>query len=154
MLKIKTKAPDFSLKDQDNHYHQLSQYIGQWVLLYFYPKDNTPGCTIEACSFRDNLNELIKYHVQVLGISADSVESHKKFHQKQKLNFPILSDPDKEIIKKYQAFGEKKFLGKTFLGTLRISYLINPHGIIEKVYPKVNPLKHALEVIEDLKIYD
>ncbi len=151
MLPINSQAPDFTLKDQDNKSHKLSDYRRQWVLIYFYPKDNTPGCTIEACSFRDNLNELKKYQVQVIGISADSVNSHKKFHQKQNLNFPLLSDPEKSVIKKYQAWGVKKFIGKTFEGVLRISYLIDPQGIIKKTYPKVNPLNHAKEVINDLK---
>jgi len=151
MLKIGLKAPDFKLKDQENNIHSLSNYKGNWVVLYFYPKDNTPGCTKEACSFRDNLEELKKEGVIVLGVSADSVNSHQKFAEKYKLNFPILSDENKEIIKKYKAWGKKKFMGKTYEGILRITYLINRQGKIFKVYPKVSPENHALEILKDIK---
>jgi peroxiredoxin Q/BCP len=151
MLKIGLKAPDFKLKDQENNIHSLSNYKGNWVVLYFYPKDNTPGCTKEACSFRDNLEELKKEGVVVLGVSADSVNSHQKFAEKYKLNFPILSDENKEIIKKYKAWGKKKFMGKTYEGILRITYLINKQGKIFKVYPNVSPENHALEILKDIK---
>jgi peroxiredoxin Q/BCP len=151
MLKVGLKAPDFKLKDQENNIHSLSNYKGKWVVLYFYPKDNTPGCTKEACSFRDNLEELKKEGVVVLGVSADSVNSHQKFAEKYKLNFPILSDENKEIIKKYKAWGKKKFMGKTYEGILRITYLINKQGKIFKVYPNVSPENHALEILKDIK---
>jgi peroxiredoxin Q/BCP len=151
MLKIGLKAPDFKLKDQENNTHSLSNYKGNWVVLYFYPKDNTPGCSKEACSFRDNLEELKKEEVVVLGVSADSVNSHQKFAEKYKLNFPILSDENKEIIKKYKARGKKKFMGKTYEGILRITYLINKQGKIFKVYPNVSPENHALEILKDIK---
>jgi peroxiredoxin Q/BCP len=151
MLKIGLKAPDFKLKDQENNIHSLSNYKGNWVVLYFYPKDNTPGCTKEACSFRDNLEDLKKEGVVVLGVSADSVNSHQKFAEKYKLNFPILSDENKEIIKKYKAWGKKKFMGKTYEGILRITYLINKQGKIFKAYPNVSPENHALEILKDIK---
>ncbi len=145
------KATDFSLADQNNQLHSLKNYQGRWVLLYFYPKDDTPGCTKEACGFRDHLNQLKNYDVVVLGISADSVESHKKFALKHNLNFPLLSDVNKEVIKKYQAWGKKKFMGKEYEGILRISYLINPDGEIVKKYEKVKPEIHAQEVLNDIK---
>jgi len=145
------KAIDFSLPDQNGKVHSLSSYKGSWVLLYFYPKDDTPGCTKEACGFRDSLNDLKKHNVFVLGVSADSVSSHQKFAKKYNLNFPLLSDEKKEIIKAYGAFGKKKFIGKEFEGILRISFLINPKGEVVKKYDKVKPEVHAKEVLEDIK---
>ena len=145
------KAINFSLTDQNGKVHKLSSYRGSWVLLYFYPKDDTPGCTKEACGFRDSLNELKKHNVVVLGVSADSVSSHQKFAQKYNLNFPLLADEKKEVIKVYGAFGKKKFMGKEFEGILRVSFLINPEGDIVKKYDKVKPEIHAGEVLEDIK---
>ncbi len=145
------KATDFTLADQNNKIHRLSDYLGKWVVLYFYPKDNTPGCTKEACGFRDQMEELKKLNVIVLGISADSIESHKKFSQNHQLSFHLLSDPNKEVIKKYQVWGKKKFLVKEFEGILRISYLINPDGEIVKKYEKVKPEIHAQEILNDIK---
>lgn len=145
------KAIDFSLPDQNGKIHKLSDYSGKWVVLYFYPKDDTPGCTKEACGFRDNINELKKLKVVVLGISADSIDSHKKFSQKYNLNFSILSDESKEIIKKYNAWGRKKFMGKEFEGILRITYLINPQGKIVKKYENVKPEQHAKQIITDIR---
>lgn len=144
------EAVDFNLPDQDGKSHKLSDYKGKWVILYFYPKDDTPGCTKEACNFRDAFEELQKMDVQILGVSKDSVASHKKFAEKYDLNFPILSDEDKEVIKKYNAWGVKKFMGREFEGILRTTYLIDPQGKIKKVYEKVNPLIHASEIIKDL----
>lgn len=141
MLPINTKAPDFNLPDQLGKEHQLSDYLGKWVLLYFYPKDDTPGCTKEACSFRDNLPQFEKLNLQVLGVNADSVTSHADFVNKHGLNFVLLSDEAKKTITDYQAGG---------LFTKRISYLINPEGIIMKSYDKVNPETHAGEVEKDL----
>jgi len=145
------KTIDFSLTDQNEKVHQLSSYKGKWVLLYFYPKDDTPGCTKEACGFRDSLNDLEKHNVSVLGVSADSVSSHQKFAKKYHLNFPLLSDERKEVIKAYGAWGKKKFMGREFEGILRISFLINPKGEIVKKYDKVKPEAHAKEVLEDIK---
>lgn len=142
------KAPNFSLPDQAGTIHKLSDYKGSWVLVYFYPKDDTPGCTKEACSFRDLSEEFKKKHIIVLGISKDSVESHKKFSTKYTLNFPILSDETTKVLKAYKAWGLKKFMGKEYEGTYRNSYLVNPEGEIVKVYNRVNPLTHAKEVLE------
>lgn len=144
------KAKDFTLPDQSNTVHTLKQYKGKWIVLYFYPKDDTPGCTIEACKFRDSLAELQKLGVVILGVSKDSVASHKKFAEKYHLNFPILSDESKDVIKAYKAWGMKKFLGRSFEGTLRISYLIDPAGEIKKVYENVNPTIHAGEILRDI----
>ncbi len=144
-------AHDFTLLDQNGQPHSLHDYLGKWVVLYFYPKDDTPGCTTEACNFRDSFRELQKLGVVVLGVSKDSVASHGKFAAKYQLNFPLLSDPDHKVIEEYQAWGEKKFMGKLFLGILRTTYLINPKGEIAKVYPHVNPTLHAAEILADLQ---
>jgi peroxiredoxin Q/BCP len=135
-------AKDFILSDQSGVMHTLHQYKGKWVVVYFYPKDDTPGCTIEACKFRDALSELQNMGVVILGISKDSVDSHKKFADKYHLNFPILSDESKETIKAYGAGG---------LFTLRKSYLVDPKGEIKKVYENVNPTNHAEEILKDVK---
>ncbi|MFZ1075766.1 MAG: thioredoxin-dependent thiol peroxidase [Minisyncoccia bacterium] len=152
MPKEHTKAPAFSLKDQDGKTHSLVDYAGKWVLLYFYPKDDTPGCTIEACSFRDQFQDFNTIGAVVLGVSTDSVASHKKFANTFDLPFTLLSDEFKEVVGRYGVFGEKKFLGKTYMGTTRTSFLIDPSGVIAKVYKKVKPETHAAEVIADLKM--
>ncbi|MBI2029776.1 peroxiredoxin [Candidatus Gottesmanbacteria bacterium] len=135
-----TNAPDFSLPDQNGKLHSLHDYKGKWVLVYFYPKDFTSGCTTEACSIRDNWEEFRNKGIVVLGISKDSVESHKKFASEHKLPFTLLSDVDKKVLKQYGAWQGK---------TLRISYLINPQGKIAKVYPKVDPKVHVKQILED-----
>ncbi len=151
-MKIATgqQAPDFTLPDQSGNTHSLSSYAGKWVLLFFYPKDNTPGCTREACEFRDALPDFSKINAVVLGISADSPESHAKFSTKQNLNFTLLSDQEKEVVKLYDVWGPKKFMGREFLGVKRISFLIDPKGKIVKIYEKVKPAVHAAEVLQDL----
>jgi len=141
-IQINEIAPFFLSLDQHGQKHQLSDYQGQWLVLYFYPKDNTPGCTKEACSFRDSLGEL-KKQAQILGVSGDSQESHLKFSEKFSLNFPLLSDPDKQIIQAYQADGV--ILPK------RVTFLINPQGKIAKIYQKVNVNEHANQILKDLK---
>jgi len=151
MLKINDTAPDFSLPDQDGKIHKLSDYRGKFVLIYFYPKDDTPGCTKEACSFRDNFPHFGNIGAKILGISTDSVASHRKFSQKYKLSFTILADIDKKVVKEYGVWQPKKFMGREFLGTVRSSYLINSEGKIVKIYEKVNPSVHAQEVIKDLE---
>ncbi|HKZ35055.1 MAG TPA: thioredoxin-dependent thiol peroxidase [Patescibacteria group bacterium] len=145
------KAKDFNLPDENGKYHRLSDYLGKWVVLYFYPKDDTPGCTKEACSFRDYFGELKKYGVVILGISKDSVASHKKFSDKYHLPFSLLSDETKETLKAYGAWGVKKFVGKEFEGVLRNTYLIDGNGDVRKTYEKVNPLTHAQEILYDVK---
>ncbi len=150
MLKENIKAPDFELMDQEAKAHKLSNYEGKWVLLYFYPKDDTPGCTKEACAIRDSWAEFKKKNAVVLGVSVDSVKSHDKFHKKYKLPFIILADEDKKVVNEYGVWGEKKFMGKVYQGTSRVSYLINPDQKIVKVYGKVKPEIHAEEVLLDL----
>ncbi len=144
------QAPDFSLPDQNGTIHLLSSYRGKWVLLYFYPKDNTPGCTIEACAIRDEVKSFDKINAVILGISIDSVASHKRFAGGFDLPFTLLADEHKEVVGRYGVFGERKFMGKTYMGTSRTSFLIDPVGKISKVYGKVKPETHAAEVLADL----
>lgn len=143
-------AKDFELPDQNGKIHRLSDYKGKWVILYFYPKDDTPGCTKEACNFRDSIDKFTKLGVVILGVSKDSIASHKKFADKYHLNFTILSDESKDIIKAYKSWGVKKFMGREFEGTIRNTYLINPKGEIVKFYEKVNPLTHSEQILKDL----
>lgn len=150
MLEKGEKAPDFKLKDQDGVEHKLSDYKGKWVLLYFYPKDDTPGCTKEACSFRDNHDLFQNKNIVVIGVSKDSVKSHKKFSDKFSLPFDILSNESLDVIKSYRAYGKKKFMGREYMGVNRISYLIDPDGIIYKAFPKVKPTEHASEILEEM----
>ena len=152
MLKIGRKAPAFTLLDQAVTPHTLKQYQGSWTLLYFYPKDDTPGCTTEACAIADIYKDFKRLKVAVLGVSKDTPKSHKKFAEKYNLPFTLLSDPTMEIMDKYGAFVEKKMYGKTVRGTNRISYLIRPDGKIAKVYPDVDPANHALELLKDIKM--
>lgn len=149
-LKVGDSAPDFELPDQDGKIHKLSDYQGQKILVYFYPKDNTPGCTIEACQIRDDFPKFNSIKAEVLGISTDSVESHKKFSQKHNLPFTLLADANKEVVKAYGVYKPKKFLGKEFLGTQRTSFLIDGDGKIAKIYEKVKPALHVKEVLRDL----
>lgn len=143
MLDINTLAPDFSLPDETGELHSLEEYRGSWVLLYFYPKDDTPGCTKEACSLRDHALEYEQNDLLVIGISKDTGESHQKFISKYKLPFTLLSDESSKVINMYGAKGP--------IGTKRISYLIDPEGMIEKIYLKVEPEKHAEQVLKDLE---
>jgi thioredoxin-dependent peroxiredoxin len=151
MPHVHSLAPDFTLSDQDGKTHSLSDYRGKWVLLYFYPKDDTPGCTIEACTLRDQFKDFKEIGAEVLGVSTDSVESHRKFATTYELPFTLLADPNKEVVGRYGVFGEKKFMGRTYMGTHRSSFLIDPAGTIAKVYEKVKPELHATEVMADLK---
>ena len=145
------EAQEFTLPDQNGKMHKLSDYRGKWVVLYFYPKDDTPGCTIEACSFRDNLSTLASKNVIVLGVSADSPESHKKFIKKHDLNFTLLCDESTETIKKYNVWGTKNIFGMKFTGVLRKTYLIDSQGNIAKIYENVNPENHTAEILADLQ---
>ena len=142
MLKKGDLAQDFSLPDQEGKTQSLSDYKNQWVLLYFYPKDFTSGCTKEACEFRDKFEKL-KSLVNIIGVSADSPESHEKFAEKYTLPYTLLSDTDRKVINLYGATG--------FIFTKRVSFLINPKGVIEKVYNNVDPKTHALQIIADLE---
>lgn len=145
------KAPKFSLPDQNGINHTLQQYAGKWVIVYFYPKDATPGCTKEACNFRDGREFLESAGAVVLGVSKDSVASHKKFAEAHNLHFTLLSDPSAETIKAFGAWGKKKFMGREYEGIKRNTYLINPNGDIEKAYENVNPMTHINEIYKDLK---
>ena len=151
MLKENDKAPEFSLPDQDGKIIALKMFLGKKVLIYFYPKDDTSGCTAEACGFRDFRFDLQDKGVEIIGISKDSIKSHKKFADKYKLNFHLLSDESTEVIQKYGAWQEKSMYGKKYMGTARISYLLNKKGRVEKVYGKVDTKEHAEEVLKDVK---
>jgi len=150
MPKEGQKAPAFTLPDKDGKSHALKDYAGQWVLIYFYPKDDTPGCTTEACTLRDAHPEFRKLDAVVLGVSKDSEKSHGKFAEKYGLPFTLLSDPSAETIKAYGAWQMKKFMGREFMGIARMSCLIDPDGKIAKVYPNVKPAEHAKEVLADI----
>ena len=149
MLAEGTKAPLFTLADQNGNNVNLSDFRGQKVVLYFYPKDNTPGCTKEACSIRDNMPDFSRLNVKILGVSRDSGESHRKFIEKQNLNFTLLSDPEHKVMEEYGAWGEKTLYGKKSMGVIRSTFVINEDGVIEKVYKKINTSTHG----EDLKKY-
>ena len=143
------KASDFSLPDSDGKMHSLADYAGKWLVLYFYPKDDTPGCTTEACSLRDARDEITELDASVIGISMDDASSHEKFKAKHSLNFTLLSDPNREVIDAYGAWGKKMF-GKE--GILRRTFIIDPTGTVVKVYGRVTPLGHGDQVVRDLKI--
>lgn len=151
MPKKGEKAPDFTLQDQNGDERTLSDYAGHWVLLYFYPKDDTPGCTKEACMINDNLPAFDDIQAEVLGVSVDSEKSHKKFAEKYGLNFTLLSDENMKVVKKYGVWGRKKLAGNEYDGTMRASFLIDPNGKIAKIYEKVKPETHAAEVLKDLE---
>lgn len=153
MIQENTLAPDFTLHDQDGALHTLSKLRGKWVLIYFYPKDDTPGCTKQACAIRDAWGEFEKNECIVLGISTDSEKSHKKFEEKYTLPFTLLADTEKDVVKAYGVWAPKKFMGREFIGTLRSSFLIDPEGKVVKVYEKVKPEIHAEMVLKDLEAF-
>jgi peroxiredoxin Q/BCP len=148
MPKAGDKAPEFSLPDQSGKIHKLADYHGKKVVLYFYPKDDTPGCTKEACSFRDSFDEFKKAGIEVLGVSVDDESSHTKFAEKYDLPFTLLADKDKKIVENYGVWGEKEMYGKKYKGTSRVTFLIGGDGKIVKVFDKVKPDEHAKEVLE------
>lgn len=145
------KAPDFTLPDKDGTEYSLKDFAGKWLIIYFYPKDDTPGCTTQACAFRDGRDLLKQYGAEVIGISKDTPRSHGKFAEKHNLNFLLLSDRSTETIQAYGSWGFKKFMGREFEGIKRNTYLINPAGEIVKKYEGVNPKTHFDEVVADLK---
>jgi peroxiredoxin Q/BCP len=148
------KAPDFTAQTDSGESVSLADFSGKHVVLYFYPKDDTPGCTIEACNFRDNLGILQGQEAVVLGVSLDDVESHQKFRDKFELTFPLLADPDHSISDAYGVYGQKEFREHQYLGIDRATFLIGPDGTLEKVWPAVDPNGHALEVLEFLQDHE
>jgi len=145
------KAPGFKLKDQTGKIRTLKEFAGKHLLIYFYPRDLTPGCTTEACSFQENLSALKKLKLEVIGVSCDSIESHKKFADKYDLEFTLLADTEQEMVKDYGVWVEKSMYGKKYMGIQRDSFLVGPKGEIIKHYQKVKPADHVAEIIQDLK---
>lgn len=150
MLEVGTQAPDFTLPDQNGNRHSLSDYRGKKVILYFYPKDNTPGCTKQACGFAERYPQFIEKGAVVLGISKDSVASHKKFEEKYGLPFTILSDPELVAIQAYDVWQEKKNYGKTYMGVVRTTYLIDEEGKIAKAFDKVKAADNPEQMLGEL----
>lgn len=148
LLEAGAPAPSFTAKDQDGKTVSLEEYHGRKVILYFYPKDDTPGCTTEACAFRDNLPKFKKIGVDVLGVSVDDEGKHRKFAEKFQLPFRLVADTEKKIVEAYGVWGPKKFMGREYMGTNRVTYLVDEQGVIEKVWPKVKPAQHAEEVLD------
>lgn len=151
MLKEGTMAPDFTLMSDGGSQVSLADYRGQKVVLYFYPKDDTSGCTTEACNFRDDHSAIVAAGAAVLGVSPDTIKSHDKFKAKYNLPFALLSDPDHQVAEMYGAWGEKKMYGKTYEGILRSTFIIDEEGKIAKVFPKVTPKDHSQEVLAALQ---
>lgn len=146
-LKIGSKAPAFSGNDQNGNKIALKDFKGKKVVLYFYPKDDTPGCTAQACNLRDNYQDLLKSGMQIVGVSVDSVKSHKKFEQKYELPFPLIADEDKKIVEAYGVWGEKKFMGRTYMGTNRVTFLIDEQGKINHIISKPDTKNHTAEIL-------
>ena len=151
MLTVGTKAPDFTLNDQNGTEVRLSDFLGKKVVLYFYPKDNTPGCTRQACAFAENYEAFKAQNIVVIGVSKDSVASHVKFAQKYDLPFILLSDPELQAIQAYDVWQEKKMRGKVSMGVVRTTFIIDAQGMIEKVMPKVKPDTNAAEILTYLQ---
>lgn len=152
ILSVGDKIPEILGLDQDGKEIKASDYAGHKLVLYFYPKDSTPGCTAEACSFRDNFHELRKAGYQILGVSVDDEKSHRKFIEKQQLPFSLIADTDKKLVEAFGVWGEKSFMGRTFMGTIRTTFLINESGVIEKVIgPKdIKTKEHANQILNQI----
>ena len=146
------KAPDFKGKNQEGKTISLNDFQGKKLILYFYPKDNTPGCTAEACNLNDNYDYWISKGYEVIGVSPDSEESHRKFIDKFGLKFNLISDPEKELLQAYGVWGEKKMYGKSYMGVLRTTFVINEKGVIEKIFRKVNTKEHTNQIVDELKL--
>ena len=151
MLEPGSSAPDFKLSDQFDNNHTLSDYKGKWVVLYFYPKDMTPGCTTEACNFRDDFPDFQKLEAIIFGVSKDSIKRHATFADKYKLPFSLLSDSEGKVCDLYNVWKEKSLYGKTFMGIVRTTFLIDPEGKIARIYPKVKVRGHASELLKDIQ---
>jgi len=147
ILKTGETAPEFDLMDEQGNSHKLTDYTGQTFILYFYPKDDTPGCTKEACSFRDSYKDFKDAGVEIIGISPDTVDSHAKFASKYQLPFTLLSDPDHQVCKAYGVWGLKKSFGREYEGVFRTTYIIGPQGKVLHVFDKVKPSEHSQEVL-------
>lgn len=148
MKQVPYTAPNFELHDANGNTHQLSDYAGKWIVLYFYPQDDTPGCTIEACSLRDARDDIAALGAEIIGVSKDDASSHDKFKEKYTLNFTLLSDPDKTAMNTYGAWGRKQF-GQE--GVLRKTFIINPDGQVVKVYGRVTPFGHGSQIVSELR---
>ena len=151
MLKNNTKAPNFKLPSTNKSNYQLKDSLGKYVVIYFYPKDDTPGCTIETNDFNKLLSKFKKLNCEIFGISKDNLKSHDKFREKFKVKFDLLSDEETKVLKKYKVWGKKKFMGREYMGINRSTFLIDPKGKIIKIWENVNVKDHALEVLETLK---
>ena len=151
MLKNNSKAPNFKLPSTNKSNYQLKDSLGKYVVIYFYPKDDTPGCTIETNDFNKLLSKFKKLNCEIFGISKDNLKSHDKFREKFKVKFDLLSDEETKVLKKYKVWGKKKFMGREYMGISRSTFLINPNGKILKIWENVNVKDHALEVLETLK---
>ena len=150
-MNVGDKAPDFTLADKDGKTVSLKDFFGKKVVLYFYPKDNTPGCTRQACAFAQNHAEFARRGIAVIGVSKDSVESHRKFAEKYDLPFVLLADPELQAIKAYGVWQEKKLYGKVSFGVVRTTFIIDEKGIVSKIMPKVKPDTNATEILAELK---
>ena len=150
-MKVNSKAPSFSLPSTSNNEYSLKDSLGKYIVLYFYPKDDTPGCTIETNDFNKLISKFKKLSCEIYGISKDSIKSHEKFREKYKIKFDLLSDEDIKVLKKYKVWGKKKFMGREFMGIIRTTYLIDKKGKILKVWNNVKVKDHANEVLETLK---
>ncbi|MBR3976920.1 MAG: thioredoxin-dependent thiol peroxidase [Bacteroidaceae bacterium] len=149
MLKVGDKAPEVLGADENGNEVRLSDFAGRRLVVYFYPKDNTPGCTAEACSLRDGMNGLADAGYAVVGVSADSAASHRRFKEKHQLNFPLVADVDKKVIEAFGAWGEKKMAGRKYMGILRTTYVVGSDGIVERVITKVNTKEAARQLLEE-----
>ena len=148
-LKIGDKAPDFEGKNQNNESVKLSSFIGEKVVLYFYPRDNTPGCTAQACNLKDNFNELSRKGYKIIGVSSDSIKSHKKFEEKYALPFDLISDEDKSIHKSYGTWIKKSMYGRKYMGTARWTFIIDENGIINNIIEKVKTKEHTDQILSE-----
>lgn len=151
VIEVNTPAPAFSLPDENGQNHNLQDYSGQTILLYFYPKDDTPGCTTEACNFRDDYSAYQEAGVVILGVSPDSPGKHTKFKAKYDLPFTLLADTDHQVCEKYGVWGPKKFMGREYDGVHRTTFLIGTDGVIQRVFEKVKPANHSEEILEILR---
>jgi len=151
-LKEGQQAPDFTAKNQEGKTYSLSEFRGKKIVLFFYPKDNTPGCTAEACNLNENFDSWTDKGYVILGVSPDSVASHKKFSDKFGFHFNILSDPEKEILDKYGVWGEKKMYGKTYMGVIRTTFIISENGTIIKIFEKVKTKEHTQQIVDTLNL--